>query len=55
MHMFTEICAAPGKFADSGYYAFFSQLVFEIMKVVSFKKVKKMYRDLRSQCASEYP
>ena len=44
------------KFVDSGYYAFFfSQLVFKIMKVVSLKMVTNMYRDLRSECASEYP
>ena len=44
------------KFADLGYYAFFfSQLVFKIMKVVSLKMVTNMYRDLRSECASEYP
>ena len=56
MHMFTEMPAAPHKFADSGYYAFFfSQLVFKIMKVVSLKMVTNMYQDLRSECASEYP
>ena len=43
------------KFADSGYYAFFSQLMFKIMKAVSLKVVTNMYRDLRSECASEYP
>ena len=44
------------KFADSGYYAFFfSQLEFKIMKVVSLKMVTNMYRDLRSECAAEYP
>ena len=46
----------PVKFADSGYYAFFfSELVFEIMKVVSLKMVTNMYHDLCSECASEYP
>ena len=43
------------KFADSGYYAFFSQLVFKIMKVASLKMVTNMYRDLCSECAFEYP
>ena len=44
------------KFADSGYYAFsFSQLVFKIMKLVSLKMVTNIYRDLRSECVSEYP
>ena len=43
------------KLADSGYYAFFSQLMFKIMKAVSLKVVTNMYRDLRSECASEYP
>ena len=43
------------KFADSGYYTFFSQLMFKIKKAVSSKMVTNMYRDLRSQCASEYP
>ena len=44
------------KFADSGYFAFFfSQLVFNIMKVVNLKMVTNMYRDHRSQCASGYP
>ena len=38
------------KFADSGYSAFFfSQLVFKIMKVDSFKMVTNMYGDLRSE------
>ena len=34
---------------------FFSQLMFKIMKVFSLKMVTNMYRDLRSECASEYP
>ena len=43
------------KFADSGYYAFFPQLMFKIMKAVSLKVVTNMYRVLHSECASEYP
>ena len=44
------------KFAASGYYGFFfSHLMFKIVKVVSLKMVTNMYRDLRSECASEYP
>ena len=43
------------KFAESGYYVFFSQLIFKIMKVVSLKLVTNMFRDLCSKCASEYP
>ena len=43
------------KFTDSDYYYFFfSQFVFKIMKVLSLKIVTNMYRDLRSECASEY-
>ena len=61
MHRKTRTCTRKYllhrvKFADSGYYAFFfSQLVFKIMKVVTLKMVTNMYRDLRSECASEYP
>ena len=61
MHRKTRTCSRKYllhlvKFADSGYFAFFfSQLVFKIMKVVTLKMVTDMYRDLLSECASEYP
>ena len=34
---------------------FFSELMFKIIMVVSFKMETNMYRDLRSECASQYP
>ena len=54
MHRKTRMCSRKYplhllKFANSGYYAFFSQLLFKIyMKVVSLKMVTNIYWDLRS-------